>query len=777
LVITNTSVNSAIMLVPAALVTPAISASNHLGIAYVVITYRPLPGVITANLDKKRVATALNDKMCRGVVEYAEGGMSYVVGSVAAELSTTGSIALVTGPMREASVTYHAYVREGFRTHCPACVLSSMYLETWVMANATLLFNALVDAGIAGSAAIDVVLLDVEPSVLKALKRAFEMRPMMMNISLLCMRCDDGVTVISFQSLPLFSALQQSFLTPPLSTAPSTYSFSLESGVGISVTLVCTSCISERALRTYADTATAITTLHDTYGVSGVERLLTLPLVIGDGLAPENEQLQILQSDSTSAWVPQLYKFSTDPSASVPLASVVNSTSAVSSATIASVDYVASVCTSCDLMEQLQLLQIDSEVECVALAVSQNLRHLSVMVGGTSEWVSPQRAITCSLNAQSWLAADARNLLPGCCFSVDAISSRQFIVFGGEHDTAFLPQARNDMFILTFDGGSSPATLADVILDLVVPSSTVIPAPRADHAHAVYVTADGIRKLFIHGGRGTGGAIFQDLWSYHTLDKTWVQLMSSPTSRYLHRFILSRRLDGDAVLIAWGGASLVPLETMEQYSLVRNVWFSVVSMPVASSSCAASLGPLHVAFLETTKLSPCVLDVLSLNHQCAAGDVATSASVSSSQIMCAAMKSASSPQQHVGLLVIPSTAATSSVTSMVMVPMSLCPAPYDLTTSANATTAAAPSSASSGSTADLAAFARTAVGVVASSASMSYEEYLEQCSASCPVRTIPYKSVCWPCADLIDLTSSTIYFPVWSRILPWHGHPKTICLS
>lgn len=734
--ITNTTVESTMMFVPTTLVTPAIFVSNHLNIAYVVRSYRPLPGVVTSSLDRLQVSTALEHKLCRGVIEYAVGGLSYVVGAVASELSTTGSIALVTGPAREPSVTMHAYVREGLRTHCPACVLSGLYLEPWLMTNASLLAKALVEANM-NATGVDVALLDVDQDVLFAARALLDNTYGVKNITVLCVDCDDGVTVTTIQAVPLIAALQDAFSTSnaATATAPKTYPFSLESSVGISVTIVCPNCISARALRTYADTTAAITTLFDTYGATGVERLLTLPMTIGGvngkvvDLAVDSDSLYDLQEFASSPWRPSLYKFSADP------ASVMFRRS------------VAAVATSCDLTEQLQQSGIGGLEQCAAVVVSRGVQLVSVLIGGVSEWVAPQRKVVLSPSVEQWLAQSSDHVLPDSAFSVDAVSEREFLILGGERETAQLPQARNDMFMLSFTGGSSPASFATVLLELILPApASAIPSPRANHAHTVFVTNEKVRKLFVHGGRGTGGAILKDLWSFHILDKTWTQLTPSSTTRSLHKLLLSRRLGDDTILTAWAGESLVPLQTIEQYSMKRDAWFPVASLPVTSTACAAPIGPLHIAFLEANKLSPCLLDVLSLSYQCASRDVAALMDVvpSASSLMCVGVKTAVDPLAQVGLLVVATSASGSADTSLVVVPRSICPAPYNLqfalsNVSGSLSVAGEPLVAGG-----------SALVATPSSVPMSPGDYQRRCAPSCPSQAFPFMGVCWPCSVVFD---------------------------
>jgi hypothetical protein len=727
---TNTTAQQTMMVIQASLVTIAMQASSHLSIPYVVFSHVPLPDVVTANLETQMVAAALANSLCRAVIEYALGGMAYVVGAVSSEMSTTGHVALVTGPRKEPHVTYHAYVREGFRTHCPACVLSGMYLSTEIVANATLLSAVIIDSGLIRSASIDVILLAVDNNVLNDVRSILNSTYHVSNITVLCVQCNDGVTQITFQALPVYRVIVEAYNLVG-SAAPLHATFSLESGVGVSVQAPCATCISERALRTYADTTIALATIYDTYGINGTQTLLKLPMWgdLQDSSFDGDRLIDLSSSTSTSVsssaaplWRPRMYRFSADPFVVVP----------------DTLFLAAAVGTSCDVMEQLQLSGIGGQTECIGIVVSAKISHLMLVLGGVTEWLAPQRRIAPQADLITWLAQSSDNVLPDCCFSVDAIDQTKFLVFGGEHATALLPQTLNSMFLITIPDASASVSTITLSLDRVVPSSpaNAIPAPRADHAHSFYLSSDGVRKLFIHGGRGIGGAILQDLWSYNIVDQTWNQLTPSGTTRFLHKLVLSQRLGGDDIMVAWGGENLVPLQTLEQYSIQRNLWYPSVALPIRSTTCIASVGPLHIAFLESNKLSPCILDVVSLSYQCTTGNVAAlmGSSLFNAQLMCGSMKSAQNPFERVGLMVVPDASVSSTTVALVVIPQTVCPPPYMLL--------------SNQSTATTAALAIPSLSLSLAPPSSAYTpaQYQSICAVNCPSQTFPFFAVCWPCA-------------------------------
>lgn len=732
--LTNTTTEQTMVVVQPSLMTPAIAACTHLNIRFVVLALRPLPGVVTANLETQNVAAAYTNPLCRGVIEYALGGMAYVVGAVSSEMSITGNIALITGPVREPYVTYHAYVREGFRSHCPACVLSGSYLGADAVTNATQLVQFIVSSGLIRTASIDVLLMAVADGVLDDVRMLLRTVYNVTNVTVLCLYCNDGVTQITFQALPMYLAVVGAF-SLSAKDPPVNYSFSLESGIGVSVQTLCSTCISERALRTYADTTTALTTIYDTYGPNGTERLLKLPMWGNlDDTSFDGDRLIDLSASSSSAtsttplWRPRMYRFSADPFQVAPAASFMT----------------VAMATSCDIMEQLQLSGVAGMVECIALVISARLSRIMILLGGVTEWVAPQVNVAQVADLTLWLQQSADHVLPDCCFSVDAIDQTRFLVFGGEHATTLLPQTLNDMFMITLPDVGLPA----VTIERVVPSaSSSVPASRADHAHTTYVGSDGTRKVFIHGGRGDGGAILQDLWCYNAVDKAWTQLASSATTRYLHKLLYSKRLGGDDVLVAWGGENLVPLQTMEQYSIQRNSWFSSTALPVRSTMCVASVGPMHVAFLEASKLSPCIMDVVSMTHQCTTGNVASllslTTTLANTQLLCGAIKSAENPLERVGLLVVPDTAVSSTSVSLVVIPQTTCPPPYVLQVSNASTALATPSPQSIASPS-------SDSGTSPLMSEYTPAQYQALCTVNCPSQTFPFLAVCWPCSTTIN---------------------------
>ncbi|CUG92116.1 Hypothetical protein, putative [Bodo saltans] len=731
---TNTTAQQTMMVIQASLVTVAIQASSHLSIPYIVISSVPLPEVVTVNLEAQMVSAALANPLCRAVIQYALGGMAYVVGAVSSEMSTTGNVALMTGPFREPYVTYHAYVREGFASHCPACLLSGLYLSSQIVENATLLTEVIIDSGLIRSASIDVILMAVEFDVLLGVRTLLRSTYNVTNVTVLCVQMQRWSHQITFQAAPVFSAIVTAFnLAPSLPALQVT--FSLESSVGVSVQTLCSTCISERALRTYADTTTALTTIYDTYGVNGTQTLLKLPMwgelqevsFDGNRLIDLSSSTSSVASSSAPLWRPRLYRFSVDPFEVVPDTPFLT----------------VAVGTSCELMEQLQLSGLSDVTECIGVVVCSRLSHLMLLAGGVTEWVAPQLQILPQASLTTWLAQSSDNVLPDCCFSVDAIDQTTFLVFGGEHATTLLPQTLNTMFLLTIPDASASVSNIKLSLDRVISATQAssLPAPRADHAHSFYLSSDGIRKLFIHGGRGDGGAILQDLWCYNIVDQTWSQLSASSTTRYLHKLVLSRRIGGDDIMVAWGGENLVPLQTLEQYSIQRNTWYPSVALPIRSTTCVASVGPLHLAFLEASKLSPCILDVVTLSYQCTTGNVASlmASTLSNAQLMCGSMKSAQNPLERVGLLVVPDTAVSSVSLALVVIPQTVCPPPYVLQTS-NVTVSSSTPSPLSIATPPTATLAPP-------SSAYTPAEYQTICAANCPSQTFPFLAVCWPCSN------------------------------
>lgn len=103
--------------------------------------------------------------------------------------------------------------------------------------------------------------------------------------------------------------------------------------------------------------------------------------------------------------------------------------------------------------------------------------------------------------------------------------------------------------------------------------------PSARTGHTVTTLMD---NLYIHGGTITStGLTTGELWRFNVTNKTWTQLLSSPTPAFLHATV---GIDGR--LFSWGGLDSGTI--MRIYNAATNTWSVGATVPSALNAQEAN---------------------------------------------------------------------------------------------------------------------------------------------------------------------------------------------
>lgn len=664
--------NASVLFTPPVLADAASDVATQRRLPFLIVQYDPLPSIVTGNVEQK-AAQLLSHKAIVGRITYSMSHVAFMIGALAAELSETGVIALLTGPVREPSATIHAYARESIAARCSACVVRSVYLEPSIMANARALYNILQASSLAD---VDLFLLDVSSVTLQQL----------VTLSaggkrFLCVSCRSGIVDTVFGGGPISSSYAYALAaaaTPNFGLTKVAEVFEVEVSLpaanGLSMTLCADHCLPPRVERAYADTMTLLQAQYELRGSRSMSAILQLPLLRNVATPTALPTVELLDRDSVVR------------TSLPPIAAISSNCFAVT------VDAAMS--------------DVDLHPECSTVFIARQLERFVVLGNGLWDWtLQPQSPIfSAGVKAAS---------LPHAGFSVTAINRNQFVVFGGELATTELPIPQGTLYMVSFRG-SVEASAPVIRLLAPSPLNAAAPSNRSFHAHAVLRRdGDGVRLLYIHGGKGSDGVVLGDFWKFNLIDLTWHRIVSVlEEARYGHTMLYLPRMF-DPVLVLIGGSALFPLSTMQLFSLNRTTWSAPVLLDTSPSHCAVALPPLRIGFLSANEMKPCVLDAFTNQVRCNANESGLSVSFDESS-HCVEVSATTTRGQLIGMVMVAANALDNRGTALVSFQLDPCP------TSAH--------SAMSPSVAALATNNSRAV-----------------CAYSCPSTYFPFMTACVPC--------------------------------